>query len=159
MKFDKIIDSGIEILCGVLLIFITAATFLQIVLRQFFNFSLNWSDELSQFCMMWVALFVSIWADKNGRQLNTGLRLHQKLNKRLACLIDSVLALLIVGIAAVVAYQSALFTLLSMGSVSLSLGWIKMGYVYVVIPIAMLATCYYYLKSFLKNILAFFKKD
>ena len=92
MKSEKLINSGIPILCGVLLILIVSLTFLQIVLRQFFKFSLNWSDEVSQFCMTWMVLFGSIWATKNGQHLNTGFKLHKKLNKRLSGLIDGILA-------------------------------------------------------------------
>jgi TRAP-type C4-dicarboxylate transport system permease small subunit len=134
-------------------------TFLQIILRQFFSFSLNWSDEVSQFCMSWLTLFGSIWVTKNNQHINTGLKLHRKLTKRQICLIDGVLALLIAIIAAVVAYQTALFSFMSMGISSLSLNWLKMGYIFIVLPLAMLAVFYYCLKSFFKNFACVFKKD
>jgi C4-dicarboxylate transporter DctQ subunit len=159
MKLEKIIDSGVPILCIALLMIIVILTFLQIILRQFFNYTFNWSDEVSQFCMTWLALFGSIWATKNSQHLNTGFKLHKKLNKRQNYLIDSVLALVIAGVSAVVAYQSAIFSFAAMGVESLSLPWLKMGYVFIVLPLAMLAFCYYHLKSFFKNFSGIFKKD
>jgi TRAP-type C4-dicarboxylate transport system permease small subunit len=153
VKFDKIIETGIPILCGVLLGFIVLVTFLQIVLRQFFNTCFNWSDEVSQFCMMWITLFGSIWLTKSGQHLNTGIKLHRKLNEKQIRLIDGILELVISAIAVIVAYQGikSSFAVMNMGS--LSLGWLKMGYVFIALPLSMLAVCYYYFKRFLKSVL------
>jgi C4-dicarboxylate transporter DctQ subunit len=159
MKLGRLINSGIPILCGVLLVFMVSLIFAQIVLREFFHFSFNWSDEVSQFCMTWLALLGLIWANENGQHLNTGFKLHKRINKRLISLIDSALALIIVGIAAVVAYQSLIFSMMGMGVESVSLPWVKMGYVFIALPIAMFATCCSYLKIFFKNMAVVFKKE
>jgi TRAP-type C4-dicarboxylate transport system permease small subunit len=159
MKLGKLVDSGIPIFCGVLLVMIITVIMLQIVLRQFCDFSLNWSDEVSQFCLTWLTLIGSIWATKNNQHLATGLKLHQKLNKRQICLIDGILALLISVITAVVTYQTAIFTMMSMDNAALSLRWIKMGYIFIMLPLFMLYTCYYNLKSFCKNMALIFKKN
>jgi TRAP-type C4-dicarboxylate transport system permease small subunit len=159
MKSSKLVDSGIPIFCGVLLVMIITFTFSQIVLRQFCDFSLNWSDEVSQFCLTWLALIGSIWATKNNQHIATGLKIHQKLNKRLICLIDGILALLICIVATVITYQTTIFTIMAMDNAALSLRWIKMGYIFIVLPLAMLCTCYYCLKSFFKNMALIFKKN
>jgi TRAP-type C4-dicarboxylate transport system permease small subunit len=157
MKLGKLVDSGIPILGGILLVAMVTLTFGQIVLRQFFDFSLNWSDEVAQFCMTWLALIGSIWATKNNHHLNTGLKLHQKLNKKLINLIDGILALAIAGFAIVVAYQTAGFAVVAMSAGSLSLPWLKMGYIFIALPIFMLTVAYYYLKGFFENIRRIFK--
>jgi TRAP-type C4-dicarboxylate transport system permease small subunit len=159
MKLEKLINSGIPIFGGILLVAMVAVTFGQIVLRECFDFSLNWSDEVAQFSMTWLALFGSIWVTKNNHHLNTGLKMHQKLNKKLVNLIDGILALLIAGFAVVVAYHSAIAAFESMHASTLSLPWLKMGYIYVAMPIFMLAVVYYYLKSFFENITHVFKED
>jgi TRAP-type C4-dicarboxylate transport system permease small subunit len=159
MKLEKLINSGIPIICGVLLVIIVSVTFLQIFLRNFFNFGLPWYDEVSQFSMTWMVLIGTIWLTKNGQHLNTGLKLHQKLKAWQICLIEGVLALALAGIAAVVAYQTAIGTLSAMSTDSVSFKWLKMGYVYSIMPLAMLGVCYYYLKSFFKNLRFIFKKD
>jgi C4-dicarboxylate transporter DctQ subunit len=159
MKFEKITNSIIPIFGGIMLLTIVMLTFLQIVLREFFGFSLSWSDEVVQFCISWLTLFGSIWVTQNNRHLNTGLKLHQKLNEKLIYLIDSILALLIATIAVVVAYQTAIFSLKAMDFESFSFSWLKMGYVFIAVPVFMLAVCYYYLKSFFDNITHMFKKD
>jgi TRAP-type C4-dicarboxylate transport system permease small subunit len=158
VKLTKLIDSGIPILCGVLLSLMISFTLIQIILREFFNFSLNWSDEVSQFCMTWMILFGSIWVTKNNLHLNTGLKIHRKLNERQIHLIDGFLALVIAFVVAVVAYRSAIFALKEMGSESLSLRWLKMGYVIIALPLTTLFVCYYYIKSFFKKFCYVFKK-
>ena len=159
MKSGKLINSGIPILCGTLLALMVLLTFLQIVLRQFFNYTFNWSDEVSQFFMSWNALFGIIWVTKNGQHLNTGIKLHKKLKERQIALIDAILALFIAAIAAIVAYQTLIASFSAMGTESLSLGWLKMGYVYLALPLAMLSVCYYYLKSFFQKLALIFKND
>jgi TRAP-type C4-dicarboxylate transport system permease small subunit len=106
-----------------------------------------------------MVLFGSIWATKNNQHLNTGFKLHRKLNERQICLIDSILALIIAICAAVVAYRSAIFSFMSMDFAIVSLSWLKMGYIFISLPLAMLGICYYYLKSFFKNLGIIFKKD
>jgi C4-dicarboxylate transporter DctQ subunit len=157
-KLGKLTDIGIPIFCGILLLLILAFSFSQIVLRNCFKFSLSWSDEVSQFCMTWLTLFGAIWGIKNNQHMNTGYKLHKKLNQRQINLIDGILALLVAVIAAVVAYQSTIFALSTMDIKSLSLSWVRLGYIFIAMPVSMLVVCYYYLKSFFKNIALSFKK-
>jgi TRAP-type C4-dicarboxylate transport system permease small subunit len=159
MKANKLINYGIPILGGAFLLMIVGITFLNIVLREFFDYSFNWSDEVAQFCMTWMVLIGSIWVTKSNRHLEVGIKLHKKLNERQVCLIDGILALMFAGISALVAYQGALFALQQWTMESMSLSWMKMGYVFIALPLFMLASCYYNLRNFYKNIRLIFKKD
>jgi TRAP-type C4-dicarboxylate transport system permease small subunit len=158
MKLGKLINFIIEIIGGTLLLMIVLLTFSRIVFRQFFNFNIVWSDEVSQFCMSWLALLGSICLTKDNQHLNTGLKLHKKFKEWQVCLIDSILDLVIISITAVVAYQSVKFSYMAMDTVSLSLPWVKMGYIFIALPVFMSAVCYYYLKSFFKNLTSILKK-
>jgi TRAP-type C4-dicarboxylate transport system permease small subunit len=155
----KIINIGIPVLCGVLLTGIIGLTFGQVVLRNCFNSGMNWSDEVSQFCMTWLVLFGSIWASKNNQHLKTGIKLHQKLNKKLIYLIDGILELLLVIVGVVISYQTAMFTWERFNTTALSLTWMKMGYIFMAMPLAMLGLAYYSLRDFIKNLAGIFKKD
>jgi TRAP-type C4-dicarboxylate transport system permease small subunit len=159
MKLEKLVNSGIPILCGALLVIIVGLIFLQVVLRNCFALSMNWSDEISQFSLTWLILLGAIWGTKNGQHLNTGIKLQRKLNEKLVQMIDGILALVIIIFVAVVAYQGAIFAFTVMGIASMSLPWLKMGCVFIVLPIAMLSMCYYYVKFFFKNLVSIFKKD
>jgi C4-dicarboxylate transporter DctQ subunit len=157
MKIEKLFNFVILVLCGVFLALIVMFTFSQVVVREFFNATLVWSDELSQFCMMWMTLIGSIYLSKYNLHINTGLKIHQKLNKRLVALIDSIIALATVGSVAVVAYQSVIFAF--SGYKAISLPWLNMVYVYIAVPLFMLAMGYYNLKNFFGNLVNIFKKD
>jgi TRAP-type C4-dicarboxylate transport system permease small subunit len=159
MKLSRMIDTGIPIICGVLLVVMVSLTFGQIVLRNFFATGLAWYDDVAQFSMSWMVLFSSIWLTKHHQHLNTGMKLHQKLNQKTVCLIDSLLELGTAIIAGVVAYQTAIFALAALDIDSMALPWLKMGYIFVVLPIAMMGMMYYCLKSFFKNFALIFKKD
>jgi TRAP-type C4-dicarboxylate transport system permease small subunit len=156
---DSGIDSGIPILGGFLLVIMVGLTFLQIVLRNFFNSGITWSDDLTQFCMTWLALVGSIWLTKNNLHLNTGLKIHKKLNKLQVCLIESILGLVIISSAAVVAYQSTIFSIASMDIECTSARWLKLGYAFIALPIFMLHMCCHYLRDFFRNLACIFKKD
>jgi TRAP-type C4-dicarboxylate transport system permease small subunit len=158
MKLEKLINSVIPILCAVLLALMVSLTFLQIVLRQFFSFTMNWSDEVAQICMMWFIFLGAIWCTKNNQQLNTGFKLHQKLNTKQVLLIDASLELLIAFCLAVVTYHTAVYAFSVMGAQSTSLPWLKIGYIHLVQPFAMLILCYLYLKSLFKNVWRIFMK-
>jgi TRAP-type C4-dicarboxylate transport system permease small subunit len=157
MKLERLINSGLPIISGVLLSLIVTFVFLQIIVRNLFNISLTWSDEGAQFCMMWMVLLGSIYLTKHDRHITTGIKVHQKLNIRLIGLIDSILSLATVTSAGVVAYQGAVFTF--SGYRAISLPWLKMEYVYIALPLFMFAMCYYYAKSFFKNLALVFKKN
>jgi TRAP-type C4-dicarboxylate transport system permease small subunit len=159
MKLEKLVDSGISIICGALLVVICTVNFTQIVLRNIFNTGLVWYDDVSQFSMSWLVLFSAIWLTKNNRHLSVGLKLHQKLNKRVVYLIDGILELMIAIIVVVLAYQSAVFAFLAMDIQAVALPWVKMGCVYMMLPIAMLGVFYYSIKSFFRNLAFVFKKD
>jgi TRAP-type C4-dicarboxylate transport system permease small subunit len=159
MKLGKLVDSGVPIICGILLVLIVTLTFIQIVLRDCFNVGLPWYDDVSQYFMMWIVLFSTIWLTKNNQHLNTGLKLQQKFNKSLVFLIESILSLMIAGIAGVVSYQSAIFAWESLSIDSIALPWLKMGYVFVMLPVAMLSVTYYYLKNFFRDLISLLKKD
>jgi TRAP-type C4-dicarboxylate transport system permease small subunit len=159
MRTEKLINSGIPVFCGILLFIMVLLTFLQIVLRNFFDTGIAWSDDVSQFSMSWMALLGSIWLTKNGKHLNTGLKIHRNLNKRQVGLIDNLLSLVIVGVAAVMTYQTTITSLTAMRVESIALPWLKMGYVYIALPLFMVAVCFYYLKNFIQNLALIFKRD
>jgi TRAP-type C4-dicarboxylate transport system permease small subunit len=160
MKLEKLINIGIPIIGGVLLVVMVVVTFMQVVLRNIFNTGLSWYDDVAKFVMTWMVLISTIWLTKNNQHLNTGLKLHWKLNnKRQIYLIDGILELMIAIIAAMIAYQSAIFACMAMDIGAVALPWLKMGCVYIMLPIAMLGVFYYSIKSFFKNLTLVFKKD
>lgn len=54
-EISAMLDKGIEILCSLLLFVMMIAVTLQIVSRYVFPTPLSWTEELSRFCMIWMA--------------------------------------------------------------------------------------------------------
>jgi TRAP-type C4-dicarboxylate transport system permease small subunit len=158
MKVEKLVNSVIPIICGTLLLIIVIVTFAQIFLRNFFSSGLPWYDEIAQICMTWMVLFGAIWATKNNQHLNTGIKIHRNLDKRQIHLIDGILEFVVAVIIGVVAYRIARFSMMSMDFSIVALPWLKLGYIFIVMPIAMMSICYYYLKNSCKNLVMAFKK-
>jgi TRAP-type C4-dicarboxylate transport system permease small subunit len=159
MKAEKLINSVIPIMTGTLLVVIVLLVFLRIVLRNFFDFGLPWSDEVTQFSITWMVLFGAIWATKNNHHLSAQIKLQKKLSERQVLFIDGVLALIIAGVTAVVGYRSALYAFSAMGFTAISLPWLKMGYIFFAFPLSLLIICCFFLESFFKNMVIIFKKD
>jgi TRAP-type C4-dicarboxylate transport system permease small subunit len=109
--------------------------------------------------LTWNVLFGAIWVTKNGQHLNAEVYLHHKFNERQICLIDSILELIIAVVTAVIAYRSARFAFISMNFSIVALSWLKLGYVFIVMPLAMLAMSFYYFKNFFNKIRLIFKND
>lgn len=60
------------LLCALLLGIVALAT-LQIVLRNFFSYSLFWADELIRLAVLWLAMVGGVAASRDGRHLAIGI--------------------------------------------------------------------------------------
>ena len=61
------------ILLCLLLLGIVALATLQIVLRNFFSYSLYWADELIRLAVLWLAMVGGVAASRNGRHIAIGI--------------------------------------------------------------------------------------
>lgn len=62
--FYKIIDNAENVICQVLLVSFVLILFAQILLRNFYSYSLPWGDELATYCFVWFAYFGAVYAAK-----------------------------------------------------------------------------------------------
>lgn len=60
------------LLCLLLLGIVVVAT-LQIVLRNFFSYSLFWADELIRLAVLWLAMVGGVAASRDGRHISLGV--------------------------------------------------------------------------------------
>jgi TRAP-type C4-dicarboxylate transport system permease small subunit len=69
-SFGRQIETG---LLGVLLFGIIGLTTSQILLRNFFSYSLFWADELVRIAVLWLAVIGAVAASREGRHIATGI--------------------------------------------------------------------------------------
>jgi TRAP-type C4-dicarboxylate transport system permease small subunit len=129
---------------------------MQIIFREFMSFTMNWSDEASQIFMMWMVFIGAIWCTKNGQHVTAGYRMHQNLNEKQTYLIDGILDLLIAICTAAVSYHTAIYAFSLLGADSTSLPWLKIGYIHLVQPFALLVLSAFYLKNSFKKLAGIF---
>ncbi|MGD8401552.1 MAG: TRAP transporter small permease [Bacillota bacterium] len=158
MKAGKQFDSMLQNLLGGLLLVIVGITFFQVLMRYFFKGSLAWGEEISRYIMVWMTYIGAIWLSKNGKHLNVGIKLQKKLGKKAVALIDILIDLCLMAFGLVVTYYGFLFVQSTLNYAATSITWLRMGYVFVSMPIAMFFIFYYSLQNLIKNIAGFFKK-
>jgi TRAP-type C4-dicarboxylate transport system permease small subunit len=153
--FFKIIDNLESILCQLLLVSFVLLLFAQIMLRNFFSYSLPWGDELATYAFVWFAYLGAVYATK--------MSAHNRVTfqfKFLPRWVETFCALLTdliwIGFNAVFIYLSYdfVFNKMNLFWKSQTLG-VPMKYFYLILPIAFVAMT---LRILQNNYLKFIKK-
>jgi TRAP-type C4-dicarboxylate transport system permease small subunit len=89
-------------LMSVLLLGVILLEALQIVLRNFFSYSIYWADGFIRLCVLWLAVIGAVAASREGRHLAIGIvsryfpkawhRPSAILSNAFACLVSAILA-------------------------------------------------------------------
>ena len=64
--FIRVFDNIESYVCRSLLAFFVVLLFAQILMREFFDFSLSWSEELATYLFVWFVFFGASYAAKLG---------------------------------------------------------------------------------------------
>lgn len=63
-RFWKLLDNLENILCQLLLVTFVLLLFVQIIMRNLFNYSLPWGDELATYAFIWFAYLGAVYATR-----------------------------------------------------------------------------------------------
>ena len=133
------LDRVLQDLVAALLFFVVGLTFLQILGRFIFRIYLPWGDEVSRFVMIWITFIGAVYLTKTRGHLSVGIRLHSALHPRVVAGVDALMDLCVGSISVIAAYYGALFTWASMDYRASSLVWLRMGLVFLPVPVGMAA--------------------
>jgi len=120
--------------------------FINVITRYIFGFSLNWTDELARFLMIWTVFLGAGLAMREGRHVAIDLLqsfLPKSIRKYFRIIIG-VIILGFLGLLVILGYQYALRT---MGILSPVLRW-PMGAVYMAIPFGLLVFILHFVTIF-----------
>ena len=123
--FDRSLDRlnrWLEGFIGVLMIALTAVSFMQVVLRYVFNNPTSWSSELCRFLLIWITLTGDSVVTRHASHLTMGLGLHRFIKARAARYLTAGMSLCIGGAMILIAYYSCKITLITGAAVSPGLG-------------------------------------
>ncbi len=140
-KLYKILVALIALMFSLLVLLISA----QVCVRYFTNFSLAWSEELSTYLMIWMALLASILAFRNGTHISV-----DALTRILPDTVRPLVLLIGTGLN-VLFYLMVLFgcfkLLPALHEQHSPVMGIPLSALYIAMPISMVLSCFYLLKS------------
>lgn len=122
---------AIDIVVGSLLLVIVAITFVQVLVRYLFGGSLSWSEEL--LLVLWV------WMVQVGAIRASHMRIEfiaATMPKRLRIAIEPFLALIAVGLLAMLTWWSWQMVLLTQHDYFIAIDWLSVRYTYLGLVIA-----------------------
>lgn len=135
----NVIDNLESYLCQLLLVSFIVILFLQIVLRNFFNYSIPWGDELAIYFFVWFAYLGAVYAAKKSahNRVTFQFRFFPRVVEKVCGILTDVMWL---GFNAVFIYLSYdfVFNRMNVFWKSQTLG-IPMKYVYIIFPFAFIA--------------------
>lgn len=132
----RYLNNAEEYICRALLVLFVTLLFVQILVRNLFNFGLPWVEELSRFAFVWFALLGAAYAAK--LNAHNRVEMHLKLLPRKVYVTVILLVDLIwVAFNITITWKSwmVIQDLLEFPFISPALGW-SMAYLYMIIPIA-----------------------
>jgi TRAP-type C4-dicarboxylate transport system permease small subunit len=116
----------------------TLFIFMQVIYRYLLRQPLSWSEELARYLFSAITLFGAILLYRDNKHINmTPLRdmLKNKTAKILADILASLLVLVFLVIVLRYGFPMSV-KMLSLNSFSPSMTWLKMGYVYLLLPVS-----------------------
>jgi TRAP-type C4-dicarboxylate transport system permease small subunit len=116
----------------------TLFIFMQVLYRYVLRQPLSWSEELARYLFSAVTLFGAVLLYRDNKHISMTLLKDLIKNKTAKTLVDVFAALLVLFFLGVVIYYGFPMSLrmLDLDSFSSSMVWLKMGYVYILLPVS-----------------------
>lgn len=130
----------------------------QIVLRNFFDIGLPWSDELLRMLVLWVALAGAVAASRYDKHINIAV-LDRFLSLKVKKWVSLLIHLFTVVICAIVAWFCLQFVLTSREYEDLILGNVPAWWLQSALPIGFVLIVWRYLLFLLADIVALFSRE
>jgi TRAP-type C4-dicarboxylate transport system permease small subunit len=135
---NGIIGKILDVLMIVLMSLMTVFIFSQVIYRYILKQPLSWSEELSRYLFSGVTLFGAVLLYRSNGHINMSLLKDLIKIKPVQIAIDFIAGLLTLAFLVIVIRYGFPMSLqiLKLGVISPSMPWLKMGYVFLLLPIA-----------------------
>jgi TRAP-type C4-dicarboxylate transport system permease small subunit len=136
--FNGGVAKAVNWLMVVLLSLMTLFIFMQVVYRYVLRQPLSWSEELSRYLFSAITLFGAVLLYRDHKHINMTLLKDLIKNKAAKTAVDIFAVLLVLFfLGVVIRYGFPMsFKMLNLNSFSSSMIWLKMGYVYLLLPVS-----------------------
>jgi TRAP-type C4-dicarboxylate transport system permease small subunit len=142
VKILKIFNGGVVKAVNWLMIalmsLMTLFIFMQVIYRYVLRQPLSWSEELARYLFSAITLFGAVLLFRDNKHINMTLLKDLIKNKAAKTVVDifaSLLALFFLGVVIHYGFPMSL-KMLDLNSFSSSMVWLKMGYVYMLLPVS-----------------------
>jgi TRAP-type C4-dicarboxylate transport system permease small subunit len=121
-----------------LMALMTLFIFMQVIYRYVLKQPLSWSEELSRYFFSAITLFGAVLLYRDNKHINMTLLKDMIKNAAAKTAVDIFSSLLVLFfLAVVIRYGFPMsFKILNLNSVSPSMVWLKMGYVFLLLPVS-----------------------
>jgi len=132
--FDRLI-SVLDWWTMFLLVLMVLVVFLGVFFRYVVGSSLAWYDEFASYLLVWLTFYGAVAASYRGRHIGFDLLVSRFMpnTRRMA---DAIAELFVLGFQIVLFYYGWILTQKMGNETAVSLPWVKMAWVYSVLPIA-----------------------
>ena len=132
--FDRLI-SVLDWWSMFLLVLMVLVVFLGVFFRYVVGSSLAWYDEFASYLLVWLTFYGAVAASYRGRHIGFDLLVSRFMpnTRRMA---DAIAELFVLGFQIVLFYYGWILTQKMGNETAVSLPWVKMAWVYSVLPIA-----------------------
>ena len=131
--FRRFIDL-VEWWAMLLLVLMVVLVFLGVFFRYALSSSLAWYDEFASYLLVWLTFYGAVVASYHGRHIAFEMVVDRFMRKTRR-IVEAVAELFVLGFQVVLFYYGWLLTQKMGDETAVSLVWVKMGWVYSVLPI------------------------
>lgn len=149
-KMSKILEVLVTLLMAGMVVFIVMQVFFRYVLES----PLSWSEELASYLFSGVFFFGAVLLYRESRHINMSLFVDSIKNnvlKQVIVIIAHLFSFIFLVIVVYYSYPMAM-QIVEFGVVSSSMEWLKMGYVFMIVPTASLLSIFMLLEVILKSV-------
>jgi len=146
----------LEILAGMLLLFMFLTTFFQVVARTFLV-SAAWSEEMARITYVWMVFLGAAVLVKDDGLIRVTV-LVDRIGKRPARILRILTDIAIIPFLAVITWGAWTNTVLNWKTFAPTVDWMRMGYLYLVIFLAGLAMLWYQLANIAELVRASYQR-
>jgi TRAP-type C4-dicarboxylate transport system permease small subunit len=159
--FNRGVAKAVNWLMTALMSLMTLFIFMQVLYRYVLRQPLSWSEELSRYLFSAITLFGAVSLYRDNKHINMTLLkdlIKNKTAKTAVDIIAAVLVLLFLGVVIRYGFPMSL-KMLNLNSFSPSMVWLKMGYVYLLLPVSAVFSAAAVIEVFLSLILKLTQKE
>ncbi|MGE5577056.1 MAG: TRAP transporter small permease [Syntrophothermus sp.] len=146
MKLSHYLVKAVEVILGLLVLFIFVLIFGNVIARYVFQQSIVWSEEVTRFLFIWAVFLGSSVGVKRGAHFHVNL-LASSLPVSARKFFDYLIAFVVFSFSLVIISQGGKLSAVTMLQTSPVLG-IPMGYIYVALPTTGLLNIFFLMTNF-----------